>query len=253
MKRLFFLLLCLFLLGQGFLFSGPRWWWDDREVAVTNGNSLNPDVAFPVGNADTVTDVIFVVWQEIPEGETDYEIFLTASFDMGCSFCDPVQITENDDDDINPAVAAGIIDGTQPNPALMVHVVYEADVMVEASFNAFPIDLATDLNCAALASQGWSKAVLNDPMMPIAISPDIAAAVVEDQCHFHAVWQQADVFGGTEDDICINSDRDGAGAYIVPVNITETPPASLSPPRVLRTISASATVTGSVARTTASP
>ena len=74
-------LLTLLALATGPAMAGPRWWWDDAAVAVTSGDSLNPDVAVVTVNTLAIPrEVIVVAWNEIPLNETDSEIFVTVSY-----------------------------------------------------------------------------------------------------------------------------------------------------------------------------
>ena len=223
----------VFLFGS-FVLSGPRWWWDDEMVANTRDDSFHPDITIPMTyGPDVPLDVIIVVWQEIPHQDHDMEIFLTASFDMGCSFCEPVQITDNDVEDSLPSVAAGTLNYTD----LMIQVAHQGDdpdsgdSHVYVTYMDAPWEVSL-LSCGTLGDVGWTTIRMSELH---AVDPDIAAATLENAngqqvSHFHLVWEES----GVEEpgDIWHGVDLSGLGSYEAPVNITDTPSLNESSPAV---------------------
>jgi uncharacterized repeat protein (TIGR01451 family) len=228
MKKWFFFAVCFALLCTTPLFAGPRWWWNDAPIALTPQDSVNPDITLPIGTTTPVRAII-VVWQEKPAGETDNEIYLTASFDDGCSFCDPVQITNNDLDDLYPHVAAAVGAGTelriqvaheQVDPATTTHII--------VTYNVNPLDTA-DLSCAALAATNWTKKQVDAMGTPhVSGRPDIAATVFNPTnpggaAQFAVAWQENYPLSGGHDDILVAFDAVGNASYGAPVNVTNSP------------------------------
>jgi uncharacterized repeat protein (TIGR01451 family) len=231
MKTKLFPAALLFLLLATPLPAGPRWWWNDVPVAATPGDSLSPDIALPAGAMEPIR-AVFVVWQEIPPGETDTEIFLAASLDYGCSFCNPVRITTNDVDDLHPSVAAAVMHQTE----LMIHVAHETDHNIVVHFNVDPLSI-NDLSCATLEQANWTKTQVSQLSDAGCSKPDIAATVFNPPNpagvpRFSVAWQQHDIPSGAPDDIFVAVDRLGNGSYGTPVNITNSSAACDSDPSI---------------------
>lgn len=227
MKKMFFVAVCFALLCTTPLFAGPRWWWNDVPVAQTPADSTFPDVTMPIGTTTPVR-AIFVVWQEqLTAGDpTTTEIFLSASFDDGCSFCDPVRITNNTLEDRYPRVAAAVGAGTQ----LRVQVAHEevdttTHILVTYNVNLF--DIAT-LSCASLTGTNWTKKQLDQMGTPhISGRPDIAATVFNPTnpsgtAQFAVAWQEQYPLSNGHDDILVAFDPQGNGSYGAPTNITNS-------------------------------
>jgi uncharacterized repeat protein (TIGR01451 family) len=231
MKKTFFFAVCLAVLCTAPLFAGPRWWWNDVPVAETPQDSMYPDIALPVGIGAPVR-AIFVVWQEIPAGETDNEIYLAASFDEGCSFCGPIRITNNDYDDRYPRVAAAV-GNTDQLRIQIAHEQFDTGSSVGhtlVSYNVNTLDV-NNLSCATLMATNWSKKQLDAAGTPHTCShPDIAATVVNPTNPgnaapaFAVAWQEYYPMSGGKDDILVSADRIGNGSYqATPRNFTNSP------------------------------
>ena len=94
------------LLSAPCLSAYPFWWWNDSAVVVSPADSSLPAVAIPVGDdpaGGTFGETpIFISYAE--QGD----VYLTTSFDGGCSFCTPVRVTATPgDSEVPRAVAVG--------------------------------------------------------------------------------------------------------------------------------------------------
>lgn len=203
--------------------ADPRWWWDDVPVTADGAEKASLDLAFVGGEVGGQgTGFVFLVWQQRQDPTDDWEIWLAASPDGGCSFCSPLQITDNDVDDTRPRIAvAALSTGTMP---LSFQIVFEQAGNIMLAYDAMTISSMTQANqlCARLPILGDSIILdqqyrqLN-PVAGTARRPDIALSTLFFQFnHFHAVWE--DSSAGEWDvvtDRDLNGDATGYGSPLV--------------------------------------
>ena len=191
-KKLLILFLCAFM--APLLHSSPRWWWDDATAhsAPINFEATLPAIAVPAGDDPAGgTGGETPVFISFAQGG---EVFLTASFDGGCSFCDAVQVTATAGSaEVNRAIAVGYASAGEPRIALAYY--RDGNVFVSASdFSRVPPCATTGplsyLCCEALTSVDlqWIEVQLSS--RPANDNIDIVAVGGYDHppLQFHAVW-----------------------------------------------------------------
>ena len=181
--------------------ADPRWWWDDVRLTSTPTDSITPHVCVPgYAMRPPGANGVFVVWAEVDPAEGDLEIWMTASFNLGCTFCPPIRLTENDVDDTHPRIAVLRIPSTG---MWSVAVAFESAGQVVIAYDAAVADSTVpfDQLCPELARIG-PTIIANDQYVRfggpgvVADHPDICQASTPQFGHFHAAWREDSGSGG---------------------------------------------------------
>lgn len=175
--------------------ADPRWWWSDRAITATAVPSVTPHLAAAVGaNGVSGGAGLFVVYAEQDPDEGDWEIWLSATFDAGCTFCPPVRLTDNPVDDTRPRIAVDAGGGA-------LQVVFERggdawvawDVGTLRTIDDTPAQCARLVQVADHVRAGQSRPLSSVP--GTASRPDITWG----RGHFHAAWEDVRAGGGQSD------------------------------------------------------
>lgn len=221
--------------------ADPRWWWDDVRVTATGTESVTPHVVTPgyaTGGAGFGT--IFLTWAEMDPAQGDYEIWVTASFDAGCTFCEATRLTDDATDDLRPRIAVLAL----PTGTWSFAVAFEKPATGEAVIAwdsaAVSFQVPQDQRCGELAQLG-PAVIANDQYFrngavdAWSSSPDVSAAGTATFGHFHAAWHEVTLAG---DFIRYAHDltaRGGVGWTLDPVKAVATLSpvvTALGPPRI---------------------
>ena len=90
-KEALLISLALIVLSSFNLHADPRWWWHDGLIPFGGAGVTIADVDIDVDSSYTgnARGDFFVTWIVPARGPMGGAVWLTASFDGGCSFCDP--------------------------------------------------------------------------------------------------------------------------------------------------------------------
>ena len=105
------------LLADG-LRADPRWWTHDRAITRGDRPKTKPNVAIASAamGGGAGGDALFVVWEEPSDLGGDLNVWLNASFDGGCNWCEPRPWAVSAGDDTAPQVpgrsAYGVMHGS---------------------------------------------------------------------------------------------------------------------------------------------
>ena len=137
----------LILAGAITTTADPRWWQHDRAITLGGPAQTNPDIALADGQGGVGGFGYFVVWEEpsLPPGSTQ-DIWLTASFDGGCSWCTPRLWAAGALDETLPRIEAGVV-----GSSISIQVVYENGGQVYLSGDA-TLQLGDPDKCRVLAT-----------------------------------------------------------------------------------------------------
>jgi len=168
--------------------ADPRWWTHDRPITSSPAPKSAPDVAVVVP-VSVVTPTIHIVTWAQASALGDYDVYVAASFDGGCSFCGPVRWTADPAHETRPRIAAGV----SPVGNIAFQVVFERDQagVHVAGDASIPVGLPRDEQCQAFANLTLPTSTVLDATTT-ATRPRIAAAMITrgvDILHTHAVWQ----------------------------------------------------------------
>lgn len=206
--------------------ADPRWWWNDVRVTNNPGDSYVPHVAPIRYQPGGLANAVFVAWQDESDGGGDTEIWFTATFDGGCSFCPPMRITDNDAPDRRPRIAVMVL----PEGLFSIAVAFENDEQVAIAWDSTHADarvpagqLCAELAKIATAIIAGDQYVRFGSLPRLTDHPDIVAVTIPSDGHFHAVYRQDTAVGSRVFAIRDLSARGGPGW-------TASPPKMLSGP-----------------------
>jgi hypothetical protein len=200
------------LLAAAPLGADPRWWRNDQRLTFTTTEAVTPHIA-PIGYGTGAPPGSFVVtWSQVDPVGGDLEVWLTASFDGGCTFCAPTRLTDDTVDDTRPRAAAYALPSTG---FLSVAVAFEQSGKVVVAWDSSTLDfhLPSDQWCTKFAGVGpaivsQSQYVVFGAPGSVADQPDITSAWTYTWGHYHLVWHDTRDGG---DDIFYAHDLTAAG------------------------------------------
>ncbi len=181
--------------------ADPRWWWHDLRLTATPTDSIEPHLITPgYSTGGAGGQALFITWAERDETGDDHEIYLTASFDGGCTFCEATRLTDDDSDDRNPRVAVLAL----PTGVWSVQVIFESrgtgEAVIAWDSTRLSFRVPFDQLCAQLTALG-PQVVAADQYVRFggidagASWPDISAVGTQLWGHFHATWAEDTIAG----------------------------------------------------------
>jgi hypothetical protein len=183
MKRLLLVLLLAALASA--VHADPRWWSHDLALTTGPDPKTNPDAAITAGSGSHDRDIVIVYEQ--PGAGTGQDLWILASFDNGCTWCDPKLWANAPADEVNPRVEAGLTS----TATFSVQVVYEREGQVWVSGDAsITIRTGPPLceQLAALAVPRPQPLSRPGPAGDTDHRPRIAKAARVGLLEFHAAW-----------------------------------------------------------------
>ncbi|MFC2172682.1 hypothetical protein ACFLU6_08630 [Acidobacteriota bacterium] len=208
-------LVLLFVLS-GFLHADPRWWWHDAPVPnpAPGDNILAADIDVVSNYSGNVTEAFFIAWITEPSPIGSGGVWLTASFDGGCSFCDPVLMASHfgfDTDNVSLAVAGNSIAPFY----YTIQVAYQenSNIVIVYDNNSIPDDFDPPaVKCRQLQDVAVNRQFYQPNTAGPATKPDITGDALSGVfTHFYVVWQD-DRFDSTTE-IFFARDRSGIGNW----------------------------------------
>jgi hypothetical protein len=181
--------------------ADPRWWWDDVRLTATPTDGITPHICVPgYASGGAGANGVFITWAEVDPVGGDLEIWMTASFNTGCTFCAPIRLTDNAVDDTHPRIAVLRIPSTG---MWSIAVTFESAGQVVIAWDATTADsrVPFDQLCAELADVG-PTIIANDQYVRfgggavVAEHPGICGASTPAFGHFHAAWREQDPVNG---------------------------------------------------------
>jgi hypothetical protein len=129
--------------------ADPRWWWSDRPVAPPGADRRWPHLTTTGGEGGGQGGGMFLVWSELDPAGGDWEVWLTATPNGGCSWCPPTRITDNDTDDTRPRVGVGVL----ASGFFTIQIVYEEDGNTELAWDVSTVSAFGDPTPARTSSR----------------------------------------------------------------------------------------------------
>jgi hypothetical protein len=198
--------------------ADPRWWQHDR--ALTSGASAKyaPDVSY-VPRMGPGNGGLFVTYEVEDPATMDRDLWLLASLDGGCNWCDAVPWAADPDlSETDPHVAAAIL----RSGLLTIQVIYVKDDQIWVNYvtglltGQTPEGFCADLAAATPGTVGVSRDQTSGNVMDR--DPSITVATdATDIAQFHAAWSRMDLRGPfPEFTIEYSSNLMGDGNWITP-------------------------------------
>ena len=193
--------------------ADPRWWWDDSFVSDAVGTIADVDIDAVSVYSGNAGSPLFVAWVVPPRGPGGGSLMLTASFDGGCSFCDPVLVTS-----VTYPDAVKVSIAVAGNFALhyTIQIAYQdnGDVFVAYDNSSVPVDMdPPGIKCEQLQAVSGNVQFKQVNTVPgMALNPDITGDALQGQfTHFYVVWED-DRFDSTTE-IMLARDLTGMGDW----------------------------------------
>lgn len=210
--------------------ADPRWWWNDLRLTDTPTESITPHLVAPgYATGGAGGSAVFVVWSEIDAVGGDLEVWMTATFDGGCTFCPATRLTDDALDDTNPRVAVLAL----PEGTWSYGVAFERGNQVLVAWDSTTVNFRVpfDQLCTEFADLG-PTIIANDKYvrfgLTLASEPDIVAVGTPAFGHFHACWTDVG-FAGTSISYAHDlTARGGLGWTLDPPRFMPQPPRSTS-------------------------
>lgn len=190
------------LAGAGTVKADPRWWWDDFRLTTTAADSITPHIVAPgYATGGAGGSAVFITWAEVDPAEGDLEIWMTASFDQGCTFCPSIRLTDDAVDDTHPRIAVLSL----PTGIWSIAVAFESAGQVLVAWESTVASNRVPFSelCAELADVG-PTIIANDQYIRfgggavLADHPGICSASTPTFGHFHAAWREVDPIDGSQ-------------------------------------------------------
>ncbi|MFC2172552.1 hypothetical protein ACFLU6_07975, partial [Acidobacteriota bacterium] len=197
--------------------ADPRWWWDDAPLSsvVPSEEIADVDIDVVYAYAGNALGAFFVAWIVPPQGPAQGSLWLTASFNGGCSFCEPVRVAEVNGPDatnVSLAVAGNMLFFYTIQIAYQengnIRIAYDIDTVPDDSDPS-----SHDIKCQALQEVASNRKFYTaNAFAGTASKPDITGDVLPGRfTHFYVVWQD-DRFDSTTE-VMFARDLTGLGNW----------------------------------------
>lgn len=215
--------------------ADPRWWWSDVRLTNTASDSITPHLRSPgYATGGAGGQAVFLTYAEVDPAEGDLDIWLTASFDAGCTFCPPTRLTDTDVDETRPRVAVLAL----PEGFWSIAVIFErpstGEVIIAWDSTRLSYQQPHDAMCLALTALGPQIAAADQYFRHGGRDancswPDIAAAGTMDFGHFHATWAETTLLGSVIQYAHDLTARGGIGWRLDPIKTVGMPSPAVEP------------------------
>ena len=223
-------IVALLLLLASSAHADPRWWWDDMRLTATPADSVMPHVTIPgyaFGGGTVGGRAAFVAWSERDPVDGDLEIWMRATFDGGCTWCDAIRITDNSVDDTHPRIAVVGL----PTGFFSFAIAYESagEVVLAWDSTTSRHTVPDDELCSEIQPVG-PAIIANDQYLHFgtgraAEHPRLCQASTPAFGHFHLAWKQSAGLGsGSEIRYAHDLTGEGGAGWLMDAPLLLPPP-----------------------------